>query len=102
MIAEGISPLSLTSTIKQMAWETFINTTKLLTFEQVQTSYPSGVYSEDHGCYFFLDQDDELGYFIQYSNDHFEDEPQWADLDTLADDERAECEAIAEQIARNR
>ena len=85
-----------------MAWETFINNTKLLTFEEVETSYPSGVYSEDLGCYFFLDQDDELGYFIQYSNEHFESEPQWADLDTLADDEREQCEAIAAKIAINR
>ena len=73
----------------------------LLPLSELQNRYPSGVYSEAHGCFYFLDYDNELGYFIQYTNGNFESEIQYADLDTLADDERLECEAVAAQIARN-
>ena len=72
-----------------------------LSLTDLQTAHPSGVYSEAHGCYYFLDHDNELGYFIQYNNGVFENEPDWVELDTLADDERQECEAVAAQIARN-
>ena len=76
-------------------------TTKLksISLEQLQTAHPSGVYSERHGCYYFVDYDGDLGYFIEYTNGNFESEPQWVDLDTLADDEREECENIAAHIA---
>jgi hypothetical protein len=84
-----------------MVFHTFIRNITLLTFEEVQTAHPSGVYSEEHGCYFFVDHDGDLGYFIQYSNEEFESEPQWADLDTLADDERIELETIMNHILVN-
>ena len=70
----------------------------LLTIEQLNTAHPSGEYYPEHGCYYFVDHDGDLGYFIQYENDTFESEPQWVDLDTLADDERLECEAVAHRI----
>ena len=70
-----------------------------LSLTELQTSHPSGVYSESHGCYYFLDYDNELGYFIQYNNGEFENEPDWVELDTLADDERQECETIAQTIS---
>ena len=81
-----------------MTWETFTNNTTLLTIEELNNSHPSGEYSPEFGCYFFVDHDGELGYFIQYSNEQFEAEPQWADLDTLADDERIELETIMNRI----
>jgi len=73
----------------------------LLNLTDLQDRYPSGVYSEEHGCFYFLDYDNELGYFIQYTDGQFEPETQYVDLDTLADDERQECESVAAQIARN-
>ena len=76
-------------------------TQMLLSLSELQNRYPSGVYSEAHGCFYFLDYDNELGYFIQYTNGNFESEIQYTDLDTLADDERSECESVAAQIARN-
>ena len=71
----------------------------LLSLSDLQNRYPAGVYSEEHGCYYFLDYDQELGYFIQYTHGNFESETQYVDLDTLADDEREECEAVALAIA---
>lgn len=76
-------------------------TTTLLTLTEITDSYPNGVYSARHGCYYFLDQDDELGYFIKYIDGKFEQEIQYVDFDTLADDERQECELIAAHIAIN-
>ena len=73
----------------------------LLTLNQVKDSYPSGVESERHGCYYFLDQDGDLGYFIQYDNGKFEPETQYVDIDTLAEDEAEECNLIAAHIAFN-
>ncbi len=76
--------------------------TTLMTLQEVENAYPAGVLSERHGCYYFLDQDDELGYFIKYIDGKFEPEPQYVDLDTLAANERDECERIAGYIAFNR
>ena len=73
----------------------------LLTLTQVKESYPAGVESEAHGCYYFLDQDGDLGYFIKYINGKFESETQYVDFDTLADIEREECELIASLISIN-
>ena len=72
--------------------------TKYLTIEELNNAHPSGEYSPEFGCYFFVDHDCELGYFIQYGEGDFEPEPQWADLDTLADDERLELETIMNRI----
>ena len=73
----------------------------LLNLTELQDRYPSGLYSEEHGCFYFLDYDNELGYFIQYTDGNFEPQTQYVDFDTLADDERSECESVAAQIARN-
>ena len=62
-------------------------TKMLLSLSELQNRYPSGVYSEAHGCFYFLDYDHDLGYYIQYANGQFESETQYVDLDTLADDE---------------
>jgi len=77
------------------------STMTLLSLSDLQDRYPSGVYSEARGCYYFLDYDNELGYFIQYTDGNFESETQYVDLDTLADDERSECESVAAMIALN-
>ena len=82
-----------------MAFQTFKYSPTLLTLEEVETAYPNGFISERHGCYYFLDQDEELAYFIQYDNGKYESETQYVDLDTLSDIERHECELIAAHIA---
>lgn len=82
-----------------MSFQTFKYSPTLLTLEEVETAYPNGFISERHGCYYFLDQDEELAYFIQYDNGKYESEVQYVDLDTLSDIERHECELIAAHIA---
>ena len=72
-----------------------------LSLSELQNRYPSGVKSDAHGCFYFLDYDGDLGYYIQYENGSYESETQYVELDTLADDERSECEAIAAQISLN-
>jgi len=73
--------------------------TSLLSFTEVQDAYPNGVFSTRHGCYYFLDQDGELAYFIQYVDGTFEPEVQYVDIDTLAEDEVEECNSISALIA---
>lgn len=76
-------------------------TSTLLSFDNIEAAYPNGILSERHGCYYFLDTDGELAYFIQYVDGQFEPEPQYTDLDTLAPIERHECELIAAHIAKH-
>ena len=71
-----------------------------LSLTELQNRYPSGIQSEAHGCFYFLDYDNELGYFIQYENGQYESETQYVDFDILADDEREECESVASLISR--
>ena len=79
-----------------------MNTTpSLLTLTDLENAYPSGVYSTRHGCYYFLDQDGELGYFIKYINEGFEPVSQYVDIDTLEEDHAEECKLIAAHIAFN-
>ena len=73
----------------------------MLTLTELQDAHPAGVYFADHGCFYFLDYDGELGYFIEYTNGDFEKDANWVDLDTLADDEREECLRVAATIATN-
>ena len=73
--------------------------TSLLSFTELQNAYPNGVFSARHGCYYFLDQDSDLAYFIQYIDGTFEPEVQYVDIDTLAEDEVKECKLIAAHIA---
>ena len=82
-----------------MSFQTFSYSPALISFEDVENRYPNGILSERHGCFYFLDQDGELGYFIQYDNGKFEDEVQYPDLDTMTNYERYECELIAAHIA---
>ena len=73
--------------------------TSLLSFTELQNAYPNGVFSARHGCYYFLDQDGDLAYFIQYVDGTFEPEVQYVDIDTLAEDEAEECNLISAHIA---
>ena len=70
-----------------------------LTIEQLNIAHPSGEYCPEHGCYYFIDQDGDLGYFIQYVNDSFESEAQWVDIDTLDEDLQTEVLAVAHRIS---
>ena len=76
-------------------------TAALLRLTEVENAYPNGFKSFLHGCYYFLDQDGDLGYFIERIDGTFESETQYVDFDTLAYNERAECEVIAEYISIN-
>ena len=70
-----------------------------LTIEQLNTAHPSGEYYPEHGCYYFVDHDGDLGYFIQYNTGGFECEPQWVDIDTLDEDLQTEVLAVAHRIS---
>ena len=67
--------------------------------ESLQQAHPSGIRSDEFGCFFFIDYDGDLGYFIESTDGTFEPLPDWVELDTLADDERLPIIAIAERIA---
>ena len=77
-------------------------TPAMLTLTELVNAYPSGVYSARHGCYYFLDQDGELGYFIKYINEGFEPEAQYVDIDTLEEDHAEECKLIAARLTVSR
>ena len=70
-----------------------------LTIAQLNTAHPSGEYYPEHGCYYFVDHDGDLGYFIQYNTGGFECEPQWVDIDTLDEDLQTEVLAVAHRIS---
>ena len=70
-----------------------------LTIEQLNTAHPSGEYYPEHGCYYFIDYDGELGYFIQYNTGEFENEANSVDIDTLEEDLQREVLAIARRIS---
>ena len=72
-----------------------------VSLSDLSDAYPSGVYSERFGCFYFLDMDGELAYFIKYENGMFENEVQYVDFDTLSNSERHECEIISAHIAIN-
>ncbi len=72
-----------------------------MTLTELQTAHPSGVYSERHGCYYAMDYDNELGYFIQYNNGEFEKDWNGVELDTLDEELREEVELIAAHICIN-
>ena len=74
-------------------------TTTLLSLTEVENAYPSGVHSVRHGCYYFLDMDGDLGYFIQYENGKFESEVNYVEFDTIDEDVAEECRRIAGYIA---
>ena len=78
-----------------------MNTTKMITLEKLQEAHPWGVYSEQHGCYYSMDYDNELGYFIEYTNGQFENDWNWVELDTLDEELREEVELIASHICVN-
>ena len=82
-----------------MAFQTFKYSPTLLTLEDVTNRYPSGVYSARHGCYYFLDQDGELGYFVQYDNSKFEDEVGYVDFDTMHEIEAEELNLLKAHLA---
>ena len=66
----------------------------LLSLSQVQDRYPDGVVSENFGCFYFMDQDNDLGYFIQYKG-KYEPEPQYVEWETLSDEE---CQEIRDEV----
>ena len=82
-----------------MAFQTFKYSPTLLNLEEVTERYPSGVYSARHGCYYFTDQDGDLGYFIQYDNNKFEDEVGYVDFDTMNEVEAEELRLLQAHIA---
>ncbi len=71
-----------------------------MTLTDLQTAHPYGVYSELHGCYYTLDYDMEMGYFIQLNDGSFESDWNFVDFDTLDDNLRDELEVIANNICK--
>ena len=70
-----------------------------LTLEQLNTAHPSGEYCAEHGCFYFMDYDGDLGYFIQYNTGEFEPEANWVDIDTLDEDLQQAVLAVANRIS---
>ena len=73
--------------------------TTQISLEEIQNRYPNGIKKEGYGCYYFVDYDGDLGYYIQLANGNFEDEVQYVDFDTMSDDEAEEIRLIQAQIA---
>ena len=69
-----------------------------ISFTDLQTAYPYGVFSERYGCYYTVDYDNEMGYFRQLNDGSFENSWNFVDFDTLGDELREELELIAEHI----
>ncbi len=72
-----------------------------MTFLDLQTAHPYGVYSERFGCYYTVDYDSEMGYFRQLNDGSFESDWNWVDFDTLDEDMCEELELIAKRISTN-
>ena len=63
-------------------------------------SYPSGVYSERYGCFYFVDYDGEFGYHSQLTNGNFESGPGYVDFDTMEESEADNIRMIEVNIQR--
>jgi len=72
-----------------------------ISFTDLQTAHPYGVYSERYGCYYTVDYDNEMGYFRQLNDGSFENSWNFVDFDTLGDKLREEMELIAQYIFFN-
>ena len=70
-----------------------------LSLQDVQNRYPNGIKKEGYGCYYFVDYDGDLGYFIQLVDGSFEDNVQYVDFDTMSEDEAEELRIIQAHIA---
>ncbi len=71
-----------------------------ISLTDLKAAHPYGVYSEHHGCYYTLDYDMEMGYFIQLNDGSFESDWNFVDLDTMEDSLRNEIETIAAYICK--
>jgi len=71
-----------------------------ISLDQLKNIHPGGEYCEEHGCFYFMDYDGQLGYFIEYEG-AFEEEANWVDFDTLSEDEVYEIREFAANIAYN-
>ena len=76
-----------------------MSTITTISLQEVTNRYPSGVYSHRHGCYYFVDQDGELGYFISMADGTFEDEVGYVDFDTMNEVEAEELRLLQAHIA---
>ena len=76
-----------------------MSTITTITLQEVTNRYPSGVYSARHGCYYFNDQDGELGYFIAMADGTFEDEVGYVEFDTMNEVEAEELRLLQAHIA---
>jgi len=72
-----------------------------MTLTDLQTAHPYGVYSERHGCYYTLDYDNEMGYFIQLNDGSFEKDWNFVDFDTLDENTCNELELIVSHMTVN-
>ena len=100
-----VSELSTKSPTRLLVgYITYINTKpqmNTISFTDLQTAHPYGVYSERFGCYYTVDYDSEMGYFRQLNDGSFENSWNFVDFDTLGDELREEMELIAAHICVN-
>ena len=72
--------------------------TTQVSLEELKNRYPNGIKKEGYGCYYFLDYDGELGYFIQLANGNFENEAGYVDFFTMCEEELEDMRAIMKEI----
>lgn len=60
-----------------------------LTLDQVKEIQPEGAYIASRGCYYFLDYDNDLGYFQGLANGKFECTVKYVDQDLCSDEENS-------------
>ena len=70
-----------------------------VSLEDLQNRYPDGVYSHRHGCYYFVDYDGNLGYFLALTNGNFEDEVDYVDFDAMNEVEAEELRLLQAHLA---
>ena len=59
-----------------------------ITLDEAKTQYPDGLHCPEHGCFYFMDYDNELAYLIEYRDGTFDADVNYVDFDTLDDDVR--------------
>ena len=54
-----------------------------VSLNDLKDRHPQGVYCEEHGCYYFVDMDVEVGYYIESRDGLFFNEINYVDFDVI-------------------
>ena len=75
-----------------------MQTMSSISLQDVISRYPNGAYIPGRACYYFIDYDGELGFFVELSNGRFEDDVTYVNFDTVDEEERRKCRFIKAYI----